>query len=97
MNSKGIEANSLEYMRVLRMVANLQKNLEIEQISIDKNSLALCLQCSNKLRGECIVTKPELLCSVGGIEKCSHYFKKNRIKRKQEVEYFYEPFIPNKD
>jgi len=57
------------------MENHLQKNSEIAQISMEKSSFTLCQKCSNNWRDECLVTRPELVRSKAGIEKCSHYFQ----------------------
>ncbi len=63
------------------METYMQKNLETKQTSMEKSSSTLCQQCSNHLRNECLVTKPEVVCSNIGIIKCSHYFQEKLTKR----------------
>jgi hypothetical protein len=59
----------------IRMQTQMKKNIETEQIIMEKSSSTLCQQCSNHLRDECLVTKPEVVSSKVGIIKCSHYFQ----------------------
>jgi len=57
------------------MEKNVQNNAGAGRVGMQEGRSALCRQCSNHWRDVCLVTRPEMVCSKSGINKCSHYFK----------------------
>jgi hypothetical protein len=59
----------------------MEKNLITGPAGLETSSFALCQKCSNNWRDECLVTKPQLVRTRNGFERCSHYFNE-KIKLK---------------